>query len=225
MPSLDRRRVQNQWTDFATSASRAEQHDNDAAKALLPKPVGPTSWFADLVAGGPATAVTHRRDLPADVANLAAHSPALVDALSTVEDGDIRLHTGRGTFYRPDRDRIVVNPADHPDRASMVTALAHEAGHARHHARNAVPSTVDGALRDEGAAQRLNLRVVDELRAAGVTEPVAVAGGNEPLKRNIAMDAGDPKSAEIALGDWLGDHERPSTAPDLTYRQYYGRTP
>lgn len=174
-------------------------------------------------APAPITSMTRRTDLAPDVRNLAAHSPTLVSALAPLPDGQITTgEAGHGSYYKPDGRRIVLDRADHPDRAALLQTLAHEAGHVHHHATTGIDPSVEGALRDEGAAQLTNLRVVDELRAAGETESVGVAGGNGRLKRNLARDAGERVGAEAAIGDWIGDHEHPSTHPHLTYREYYG---
>ncbi|MEU9807944.1 hypothetical protein, partial [Mycobacterium sp. NPDC050853] len=140
---------------------------------------------------------------------------------------------GKGTFTDTDDQKIVIDPQNFQEgnNKDVVQALAHELGHATHpETRNfTTDGYVDTMLRNEGYATINNIMIQRELESTGGRD-IGIAGDQDNKFNGIfdkyftsvnwdSSEAWDKAGREI--GQYYGDHLRPSVAPLKTYRQYY----
>lgn len=141
---------------------------------------------------------------------------------------------GKGSFCDKTAKKIVIDSNEKGNMAAVLETLAHESGHAdykpdayvqpdgltkaQYAARNA-----NSALKDEGEATMTNIEMKQCLEKNG-GEKIGVAGAQAEKYKEIARKFPKPEdrdSARQEIGDLFADGEHPSTAPALTYRQYY----
>lgn len=175
------------------------------------------------------------------VDEMVAKSPTLtrnLEALQadgwTIEYGE----AGKGSYCDRNAKKIVVDEGGQGDTAGVVQTLAHESGHARYTPDPYVPpdgltkdqyvtANVARDLRDEGEATITNLKVRDELLAAGQPD-IGVAGAKAAEYQHAYDACDDPDdpgkrdALRTQIGNIFKDGEHPSTDPSKTYGEYYG---
>lgn len=191
--------------------------------------------------GGAAPAVS--TGLGEDIDAIAAKSPTLQKNLAALKGKvDIEYGTaGGGTFYDPNgvpRPKIVVDPNEAGDPASVVQSLSHESGHALYTQDPYVPpdgltkeeyvaKNVNRNLKDEGEATLTNAQVRNEILENGGPD-IGIAGSHTEEYDAIAKKYPDPADRDKArqeIGDIFADGETPSGDENAgkSYRDYYAK--
>ncbi|MGW4631716.1 WXG100 family type VII secretion target [Nocardia sp. NPDC004415] len=174
----------------------------------------------------------------ADAAALIEKSPTLKSQLESLTKNGVNItfgEPGAGSYtqYNGDNKSIVLdgNLKDNPQ--ALVQTLAHEAGHATYNGSLSgatVEDCVNARLTNEGAATLNNMVVQREITANGGSD-IGVAGYTdttgpqwEQTYTEYMKTTGSPEGYQKAIyqiGQTYGDNLRPSTAPNMTYREYY----
>jgi type VI secretion system secreted protein VgrG len=166
-------------------------------------------------------------------------SPTLkIDIKQLEKDGwDIKYgEAGKGSYADRETLEIVIDESEKGNAGRIVQTLAHEKGHALYKVDPYVPPTgltkenyvkenVKRHLKDEGEATLSNLEVRDEILSCG--GPDIGVGGTKAKQYEHAYkeyrSIGDREKAREVIGDFFADGERPSTNPDMNYREYYSK--
>ena len=192
---------------------------------------------------GPGSAVVGCKKCTADtklgreIDEAVAKCPAFANKVTALQAKGWSMEygpAGKGSFCEKNAKKIVIDSNDKGNTAAVLKTLAHESGHAgytpdayvqpagltkdQYAARNA-----NSALKDEGEATMTNIEMKACLEKNGGTK-IGVAGAQAAKYEEIAKKFPDPKDrdkARQAIGDLFADGEHPSTAPALTYREYY----
>ncbi|HVG20388.1 MAG TPA: DUF6782 family putative metallopeptidase [Blastocatellia bacterium] len=143
---------------------------------------------------------------------------------------------GKGTYVDKKAKTIVIDSNQKKNANEAVTSLAHEAGHAGYNNKYTPPTglkkeeyvkaNVKDNLADEGEATLTNIELKRDLKANGGPD-ITVAGAHAGEYEKIYDKYPDPKDRQKArdeIGDTFATKERPSTAPDKTYNEYYSKT-
>jgi len=143
---------------------------------------------------------------------------------------------GKGSYYDKQKKRIVIDSNDKGNTKSILTTVAHEAGHADYETDpyvkpdgltkdQYVKANTKRHLKDEGEATLTNVELAEDLKKNG-GEEIDVGGSQSDKYKEIARKYPDPKDRDKArteIGDLFADGEHPSTDPSKTYRDYYGK--
>jgi type VI secretion system secreted protein VgrG len=192
---------------------------------------------------GPEATEAHPPTTSAHLGNavdvIAAKSPTLQENLRKLDDQHWTItygDAGEGSYTLRDTKTIVIDSSQKAYPALVVQTLAHETGHALY-GKNAeispkgltrnqyIARNVNVNLKDEGEATLVNAQVRQEILDHGGPD-VGIAGVQRADYRIIAARYPDAKDRDFArqqVGNIFADGEHPSTAPDKTYRQYYGQ--
>jgi type VI secretion system secreted protein VgrG len=174
-----------------------------------------------------------------DAESVIEKSPTLKKDLSQLEkDGwDIKYgEAGKGSYADKDTLEIVIDESEKGSANRIVQTLSHEKGHALYKSDPYVPpngltkekyvkENAVRHLKDEGEATLSNLEVRDEILSEGGPD-IGVAGTKTKQYKNVYKEyksVGDREKAREAIGDIFADGERPSTSPNMTYREYYSK--
>lgn len=175
-----------------------------------------------------------------DVDAVAGLSPTLQNNVQKLQADrwDIKYGApGKGSFCDRDKKEIVIDSNLKGNPALVTQILAHESGHALYQPDPYIPPTgltrqeyIDKNtardLADEGEATLMNCQVRAEITARNGPD-IGVAGAQVTQYPQIYAKypkAEDRDKARREIGTLFGSGERPSTAPALTYGQYYGKT-
>ncbi len=169
------------------------------------------------------------------------------DALRYAREHDVKIEygePGKGTYYEPDKNRVVVDPTVPPGEQDQ--SIIHEVSHARHHLEGAAPD-IRQTGRREWVDRRLNEEARSEAKAieherAQARKGVKVDTRSDGLERayDSAYDravaryrAAHPDASPEKLdsvGKWAGrDAVREAWERQITsntgenYRDYYGQ--
>jgi type VI secretion system secreted protein VgrG len=179
--------------------------------------------------------------VPQEVIDMVLLSPTLTNQLRDLQDAGWTVEMGvpgEGTFASRDEHRIVIDPNGDSTPEGMTQSLAHEAGHAAYDLPPEIPpdgltreeyvrQNTDRNLQDEGAATLNNIQVRDEISGNGGPD-IGIAGNpdNGPAYEAAYQEyqqTGDAAAARESIGNTFGHGERPSTAPEMDYDEYYRR--
>jgi type VI secretion system secreted protein VgrG len=166
-------------------------------------------------------------------------SPTLKKDIKQLEkDGwDIKYgEAGKGSYADKDALEIVIDESKKDSADRIVQTLSHEKGHALYKSDPYVSPTgltkekyveknVKRNLKDEGEATLSNLEVRDEILSSGGPD-IGVAGTKTKQYEKVHLEyksVGDREKAREAIGDIFADGERPSTNPNMNYREYYSK--
>jgi type VI secretion system secreted protein VgrG len=169
---------------------------------------------------------TSLENLSPEVVDIISQSPTLAQQIADNPETIIEFGPeGEGTYFVRDDNRIVIDGGI-TEPGEIVQSVAHEMGHALDAGPDlsSVDAFVDSQLAGEGAATLNNLRVREELLG---TIDIGVAGNPENHARynevlgNLVDEDITEEEARRQIGNIFGSTERPSTAPDMTYDEYY----
>lgn len=145
-----------------------------------------------------------------------------------------------GAYADKANKKIVIDQNIVNNPQQLVQTLAHESGHALYRADAYVPYTGSGltreqyidlntmsALKDEGEATLINIQVRGEVLQNGGPD-IGVAGSQAAayvdIYNKVLVRTGDREKARKEIGKVFANHERPSTDPSKTYKDYYAKT-
>jgi hypothetical protein len=143
---------------------------------------------------------------------------------------------GKGSFCNRTKKLIVIDSKWKGNDAVIADILAHEMGHALYDPKHdPIPKMDDPkyaewvltqtqkSLDDEGEATLKEFQIRESLVAAG-QPPIPISGVKaadyEKIWQQFQKDHNREK-ARRAIGAIVGKYEHPSTAPELTYEEYY----
>ncbi|MFE3543421.1 WXG100 family type VII secretion target [Nocardia sp. NPDC059177] len=140
---------------------------------------------------------------------------------------------GEGSYTVGRDKKIVLDGSLRNNPEATTQVLAHEAGHASYKGGSGGSTQqdcVNALLTNEGAATLNNISVQREILANGGSD-IGVAGQNPDVAAawtasydKYRAAGSSPEAYQTAIydiGQYYGDNLHPSTAPNLTYRQYY----
>lgn len=171
---------------------------------------------------------------------IAAKSPTLEHNLATLQNNRWTIkygEKGAGSFTNRTKSIITLDANKKRHILSLIASLAHESGHALY--RPAAPvlmdehvnrqqyidRNLDRHLQDEGEATITNLQVRAELLKAKQGD-IGVSGAKP--KEYIGLykkypEAKDRDKLRAEIGKIFAQGEHPSTAPNMTYGEFYGK--
>jgi type VI secretion system secreted protein VgrG len=189
------------------------------------------------VAGNSVPSIAEK--LGPEVGYYVKNSPTLNSSLTTLEKQGWKIKygdPGSGSFCDKENKVIQIDGNEKEDPNEVATTLAHETGHALYKEdpyvapdglskEEYVNANVESGLKDEGEATLHNIEISREIKK-NTGKEIDVAGTQRDEYEEV-YDAykkdGDREAARKKIGDIFADRERPSTSPDMTYREYYSK--
>lgn len=160
-----------------------------------------------------------------DIDELVAKSPTLLANLRKIGADKIRYGTsGGGTYWDPTAKEMVIDPDNKTNTKWMLGLLAHESGHAFYKRTDPyrrgmkreefIKRYTNDSLRNEGAATLMNVKVFEEMKAAGVDiDIVSSREANKSKYREIAKKyPKNPARARNEIAEIFRHNEFPSGA-------------
>ncbi|MFD4438827.1 WXG100 family type VII secretion target [Nocardia sp. NPDC058519] len=215
-----------------TSASSVEAAIEKAFSGL------PDGDPAILTEVAPSPSSESQEKYGAEAAELISKSPTLKSQLDWLAKEGVAVsfgEPGAGSYtqYNGDNKSIVLDGNLKNNPQALVQTLAHEAGHAGYTGSLSgatVEDCVNARLTNEGAATLNNMVVQREILSNGGSD-IGVAGYNDVVGPTWDQSLKDYTSAGWTpaayqkaihqIGQSYGDNLHPSTAPNMTYREYY----
>jgi len=175
---------------------------------------------------------------------LLALSPTLANNMKLMKDQgweiDYKGAPGGGSYADKGASKIVIDVNTVHNPLELVQTMAHESGHALYTPDAYVPYSNSGLtrqqyidanvmtdLKDEGEATIMNVIVRQEILNNGGPD-IGVAGSQSKAYveayNEHYIKGGDRDKAREEIGKIFANNERPSTAPDKTYKEYYAQS-
>jgi type VI secretion system secreted protein VgrG len=172
-----------------------------------------------------------------DVDAVAALSPTLQKNVQKLREDGWKIkygEPGKGSFCRRDRKEIIIDPDSKGKPVLVTQTLAHESGHALYQPDPYIPpagltrqvyidSNAARDLADEGEATLMNCQIRAEIISRNGPN-IGVAGAQEAQYEKIYAKYSKPEDRDQArreIATIFANGEHLSTAPSMTYGQYY----